>query len=529
LNGELIELANIIKPYAVLYAVGGCVRDGLLGIKSHDIDVSSKLTVEELKNILAHTDFKVSDRNLRMGTVHVFKGNFSAEYTTFRTDSYPENSGQHSPESVAFTSDIRLDALRRDFKCNAIYLDIAEGKIVDPLGGVRDIENGILSAADEPDSVFGADGLRILRLVRFACELGFEIDTETFSAAKRNAQKVKDIAPERIRGELDRIFISDKTYSEKFSRLDNRNCSEFGIGTSKKEFDKSLSDCESTENAERIDEEEKSDKLIRLENRFSNNEVNFGSENRNRSENGNIKASIGILPHVRGIRLLDELGLIEMLLPELYEIKGLQQPKKYHLYDAFEHSIKAYELAPPELRLAALLHDIGKARAYKANDGANMHGHNEIGAAMADVLLKRLRYPTDFRKKTVALILNHMVDLKGDMSEAKLRRFAAEHAEIIPELCIIKDIDCEASSGLKPTVNRLRDAYNSLLEEKIPLSIKELSVGGADLIALGAKEKERGTLLKELWQETMLNPRLNDREKALAFLEKRIKARKTDD
>lgn len=99
---KLKLLASLIKPYATLYEVGGAVRDELLGIERFDIDVCSKLRVEDVKKILSNTDFVVSDKNLRMGTVHISCGKFVCEYTTFRTDSYDSASGEHTPQRRCF-------------------------------------------------------------------------------------------------------------------------------------------------------------------------------------------------------------------------------------------------------------------------------------------------------------------------------------------------------------------------------------------------------------------------------------------
>ncbi|MDE6059899.1 MAG: HD domain-containing protein [Clostridia bacterium] len=478
---KLKELAKLFAPYAPLYAVGGIVRDELLGCSGGDVDICSPLTVDEVKRALEGFSYTVSDRNLRMGTVHIFSDGFCAEYTTFRTDSYDKSSGAHTPTNVRFTTDICEDARRRDFKCNAVYKDIMTGEIVDPLGGVDDIKHRLLTAADTPDNVFEADGLRILRLVRFACELGFEIEQDTMRAAKQNAWRVKDIAVERIRDELNKIFTSDCNYKGECAQKPSK------YGT--------------------VDVACKSN---------ANTECSSNADSNIEGDTCNIK------PHVRGIKLLDELGLIDLLLPELAELKGLQQPKKYHLYDAYWHSIKAFEVSPPHLRWAALLHDVGKRRAFEMNGGANMHGHDEIGADMVRDILNRLKFANADKYKTVSLVRWHMVDIKGDMSWHKLRRFAAEHSDIAEDLCTIKDVDAVASCGHLPEHNRLREAWNELQEDGTPLSIKQLKVDGNDLKALGVEDKEIGSILSELWLDTVLNPALNDKNSAIKYVLRKL-------
>ncbi len=441
-EAKLKELATLFAPHATLYLVGGCVRDELLGVECFDIDVCSKLEVKDVKTLLSNTEFVVSDKCLRMGTVHIFCKDFVAEYTTFRTDSYDRNSGEHRPETVEFTTDITLDAKRRDFKCNALYKDVSSGNIVDVTGGLQDIKNKIISTADDANVVFEADGLRILRMVRFACELGFEIEKHTFDVAKRNAWRVKDLAPERIREELCKIFVSDTRHPS--------------LGTSE--------------------------------------------------------------AHVKGIRLLDRLGLVDLLFPELAALKGLEQPKKYHLYDAYEHSVKAYEVAPPHLRFCALMHDIGKAEAVRLY--GNMHGHDEVGAEMVKKVCARLKFSNAETQRVARLVRWHMVDISGDTSVYKLRRFVARNADIIDDLCLLMRADAIASKGVCDRPNRLAIVADELRKDGTPLCKKDLKVGGADLIELGIEEKYRAKLLDELWDDTVLNPALNDRQKALAHIRK---------
>lgn len=441
-ESKLQELAALFAPCATLYLVGGCVRDELLGVECFDIDICSKLEVKDVKTLLSNTEFVVSDKCLRMGTVHIFCHDFVAEYTTFRTDSYDRNSGEHRPEAVEFTTDISLDARRRDFKCNALYKDISSGNIVDVTGGLQDIKNKVISTADAAEIVFEADGLRILRMVRFACELGFEIEKHTFDVAKQNAWRVKDLAPERIREELCKIFVSDTRHPS--------------LG---------MSDA-----------------------------------------------------HVKGIRFLDELGLVDMLLPELASLKGLEQPKKYHLYDAYEHSVKAYEVAPPHLRFCALMHDVGKAEAVRLY--GNMHGHDALGAETIKKVCARLKFSNAETERTARLVGCHMVDIARDTSVYKLRRFVARNMDIIDDLCALMHADAIASCGCDDKENRVALVAKTLREDGTPLCIKDLKVGGTDLINLGIEEKYRAKLLDELWDNTVLNPALNDRQKALAHLQK---------
>jgi len=442
---KLNELARLFEPFATLYTVGGCVRDELMGLECFDVDVCSKLEVETVKTILKTSDFAVSDKNLRVGTVIISSGDFHVEYTTFRTDSYDRTKGDHAPTKVVFTDDQRLDALRRDFSCNAIYKDVLKDEIVDVVGGLNDLKNRVLRTVDEPERVFEADGLRILRLVRFAAELGFEIEPKTFEVAKANAWRVKDIAVERIRDELNRIFVADTRHKE--------------LGLKK--------------------------------------------------------------GHLAGFMLLDELGLLDMLLPEVTALKGLKQPTKWHLYDGFGHTVKAFEVAPQNLRWAALLHDVGKA-VCMARQG-NMHGHDVVGEEMARKILERLKFSNAETERICGIVRWHMVDINGDMRWNKLRWFAVEHLAIADDLCAFKRVDSEASCG-EPHDSRLKDALEEVRRDGTPLALKDLKVSGEDLIALGVAPKDRAKALKDLWRATVYNLELCDREKALQYLKKCVKS-----
>ena len=149
-RSKLTKIASFFPTEKPLYAVGGYVRDTLLGIESSDVDVCSQLTVDKVKQVLKHTDFVVLDKNLRVGTVIITGRGFTCEYTTFRTDSYPDGSGTHTPSQVVFTDDIKVDALRRDFGVNALYLDIVRDEIVDPLGAVSQVKDNSLFSERSP-------------------------------------------------------------------------------------------------------------------------------------------------------------------------------------------------------------------------------------------------------------------------------------------------------------------------------------------------------------------------------------------
>ena len=138
-------------------------------------------------------------------------GDEKYEYTTFRRDFYPEG-GQYTPEKVEFVSDVREDAKRRDFTCNAIYYDIKNNKILDFYDGIGDINRKIIKTVETPEFVLSHDGTRILRMLRFMCELNFKIDKQTFACAKKYIQNVRDVSGDKVVHEITSILHCNEKY-----------------------------------------------------------------------------------------------------------------------------------------------------------------------------------------------------------------------------------------------------------------------------------------------------------------------------
>lgn len=189
-----------------LYAVGGFVRDTLLGKEAHDIDLCSALLPEQIRSFAHAAGISCPVVNDRLGTVLLKTGSGAYEHTTFRTESYAAG-GSHAPAGVSFTDSPEQDAFRRDFSVNALYQDVLTGQILDPSGGLSDLERKVLrTTTPDPLDILKDDGLRILRLVRFAVETGFSVDPATWACAKENVFLLNDITWERKRDELNRML-----------------------------------------------------------------------------------------------------------------------------------------------------------------------------------------------------------------------------------------------------------------------------------------------------------------------------------
>lgn len=209
----LKAFSDALKTEGVtLYAVGGCVRDALLDRPVHDVDLTSSLKPDELIDRAAAFGIEARTVQKTLGTVLLTVDGTAYEHTTFRTESYGTG-GTHRPDVVRFAASPEEDAFRRDFSVNALYESVSDGTLVDPTGGLKDLERRVLrTATADPEIILRDDGLRILRLVRFATALDFAVDPRTWDAARANAALLEDVAWERKRQELDRILTGPRVY-----------------------------------------------------------------------------------------------------------------------------------------------------------------------------------------------------------------------------------------------------------------------------------------------------------------------------
>ena len=185
------------------YAVGGCVRDSLLGQTPHDWDLCTSATPEQVLELFGEAH--CIPTGLQHGTVTVKHGGELYEITTFRTEG-AYSDGRH-PDHVAFVPDVKEDLARRDFTINALAYNAEEG-LIDPFGGQSDLAAGIVRAVGEPQRRFEEDALRILRLYRFAARFSFAIDPATGQAARALCRHLDCVSEERIAEELSRLLAA---------------------------------------------------------------------------------------------------------------------------------------------------------------------------------------------------------------------------------------------------------------------------------------------------------------------------------
>ncbi len=425
-----------------MYLVGGFVRNALCALPPSDVDIAGPAMPDEL---VLPRGFYFATTYKRMGTAlirHRWIEGAQAEYTPFRREKYAPGGG-HTPEEVTFGAALEEDALRRDFTANSIYYDIAEERIIDPLGGAEDAARRVLRAYD-PDKVFSSDGLRLMRLARIAAETGFDIEEKTAETAKACAPLLADITPGRKRDELMKILMADIKY---------------GVSGA----------------------------------------------------------------HYRGLTLLRGLGLLKYIIPELDALDGLAQPAKYHRYDALEHTFKVVEYSPPSptVRLAALLHDVGKAECVRRT--GNMHGHDVVGAEMAAEIMgeRGMKFPSREIDRVTRLVRWHMYDKERRTRDGKMLLFAARNHDILSDLSSLMKADgLGKGTGEEPAPDRLEEFARRLADSGAPLKVSDLRISGADLRGIGYEGSGIKKKLEELFAACVLDPALNKHKKLMKLAKK---------
>ena len=222
----------------------------------------------------------------------------------------------------------------------------------------------------------------------------------------------------------------------------------------------------------------------------------------------------------RGLCILRETGVLREILPELALGEGMTQRAEFHKYDVLEHSLRAAGYAERGVRLAALLHDVGKP--YCMREHGNYHGHEVEGERIAREILTRLKAPTHTTDRVCALVRLHMRDYDLRMKENKVRREIVANFPLLEELFAVKQADysaCMDDLSPAPCVVKWKKILSEMRAEGAPLTLKELKVNGSDVREAGVPARETAEVLKTLLLECALDGRRNDR----AYLLKRVK------
>ncbi len=431
---EVTEIAKTLAEAGFeAYLVGGCVRDILLGREPKDWDITTNAKPEKIQQL-----FPDSVYENKFGTVGVKTRSEDprikvVEVTTYRIEG--KYTDKRHPDEVKFAKTVNEDLSRRDFTVNALAMDI-KGEVLDPFGGKEDLKAKIIRTVGGAEQRFEEDALRLMRAVRFAVELDFEIDMDTRRAIEKKSRELEFIAKERVRDELVKILMTPQA--------------------------------------------------------------------------------------AKGIILLEELGLLQFVLPELREGLGVAQ-NKHHVYSVFEHSVKSLAYTAKkgyslEIRIAALLHDVGKPRT-KQGDGPNstFYQHEFVSAKMAVKALDRLRFSKDFIERAAHLVRRHMFYYNvGEISPAGVRRFVARVGpENIDDLLKVREADRIGSGVEKAVPYKLRHLLYMIEKvKKDPILPKMLAVRGEDVMeVLNIPQSPRvGLILYPLLEEVLDDPSRNTKE-----------------
>ena len=422
------------------YAVGGCVRDSLLGRSPNDWDLCTSALPEQIQSVFA--DQRLVNTGLKHGTVTVVLDHVPFEITTYRVDgAYTDH---RHPDGVTFVHDVREDLARRDFTVNAMAFSDADG-LVDAFGGQQDLRAGLIRCVGEPSLRFEEDALRILRALRFASVFDFAIDPATDEALRRLAPTLRRVAAERIREEFVKLLCGP------------------GAGRILRAYPRVLAE----------------------------------------------------------------------FLPEITPMIGYDQNNHHHLYDLWEHTVRAVENIPPDpvLRVTMLLHDTGKPAVRVTDEAGESHypGHQAASARLAEAALNRLRFDHETRDRILLLVENHDIPLRnaqGDVNVDQrflLRRLNRFGEENLRALFLIHRADRTATGYSTPEREALRcqereQALDALLAQQPCFQLKDLAVNGRDLIAAGLRGPEVGQALQRLLEAVMNQEVPNDRASLLSRL-----------
>ena len=415
--GALFIIKRINDSGYEALAVGGCIRNLIMGEVARDWDITTKATPEEIFGVFR--EFKVIPVGKKFGTVTVVINHINYEVSTFKKN-----------KSAVTTTNLFVDLKHRDFTINALAWKDGEG-VIDYFKGLEDIKQKIIKGVENPCKRIEEDPLRMLRAVRLACELDFKIDKATLQAIERNSSLIKKVSPERIRDEFTKILLSN---------------------------------------------------YLR-----------------------------------RGFILLHRLRLLRFIMPELQKCVGIYRENFREGEDLFEHTLDMAASLPPDLnlRLSVLL--------SKIKSIARVEEKKEIIVK----ILKRIRFKNVVIKK-VTTLTNEDWQAINFSKEKKIRQLASrismENLKDIWELkkALIKK-NQNSEEFKSDEIERAENNIREILQEKPPVSLKDLAVNGKDLFELGYKEgKEMGLVLKELLNLVLEKPALNQKKILLTWIKEKI-------
>ncbi|HEX5624893.1 MAG TPA: HD domain-containing protein [Saprospiraceae bacterium] len=433
-----------------VYAIGGYIRDKIIGRESKDIDIVCLGDGIALAELVASKFRPMPSVNVysRFGTAMIRHNELEIEFVGARKESYR----MESRKPMVSSGSLEDDQLRRDFTINAISISLNEenfGEILDPFDGLKDIEDKVIRTPTDPHRTFSDDPLRMMRAVRFAAQLHYRIDASTYQGILESKSRIKIVSKERITTELEKILQCPK-------------------------------------------------------------------------------------PSV-GFDLLFKTGLLELILPELVLLHGVEyQDGKGHK-DNFYHTLQVVDNLSEKTdniwcRWAAIFHDIAKpqTKRYDPVAGWTFHGHDALGAYMLPKIFKNLRLPLDHKmkyvQKLVRLHLRPIALTQEEITDSALRRLLFEAGEDLEDLLMLCEADITSKNPVK--VSRFLNNYQLVreklyeLEERDRIRNWQPPLSGEDIMQtfnIGPC-REIG-IIKSAIRESILDGSIpNEREAAFQFM-----------
>lgn len=449
------KLSGVADDHGIkLWLIGGFVRDIFLDRNSKDVDIvvlgdgvkAAKMLARQLKadNLSVFKNF---------GTAQMRVGEYEIEIVGARKESYQTDSRKPDVEPGSIEDDLN----RRDFTINALAVSLNResfGEFTDPFDGLSDLKQKIIRTPLDPDKTFSDDPLRMLRAIRFASQLDFQIDPDCFAGIKKNAYRINIISAERIADELNKIIASEHPGE--------------------------------------------------------------------------------------GFKLLRQCGLLKIILPELWDLTGVEVQNNRAHKENFLHSVQVMDNIAGKsdniwLRWSALLHDIGKTatKKYQKGHGWTFHAHDFIGEKMISQIFKRLKFPMDYRlkyvKKMVRLHMRPISLVEDTVTDSAIRRLLFDAGDDIDDLMDLCEADITSKNQRKKEkyLQNFRKVRKKLheIEEKDSIRNFQPPVDGKEIMdTFNLKPSPEVGVIKDAIKDAILDGEIpNEHEAAREYMFKKAK------
>ena len=450
------------------YAVGGCVRDTILGRAPQDWDITTSAKPLEIKALFK----KTIDTGIQHGTVTVMMNHVGYEVTTYRIDGEYEDN--RHPKSVEFTDNLKMDLERRDFTINAMAYNDSRG-LVDEFAGISDLDSHIIRCVGNPGARFDEDALRMLRAVRFSGQLGFAVEEKTRQAIVERAEHLKHISAERIRVELTKLLVSKDAGQLREA---------YYTGMTKVVFPEF-------------------DRMMETEQKNPHHVYTVGEHT------------------IRGIEVMN---LFFGKYSDTWNQSNIPSDIR-KLAEEFAKTLN--EKQHVMLSVAMLLHDVAKPLTMTIDEKGigHFYGHQEEGEKLASGILRRLTFDNDTISMVKRLIRWH--DYRyGDTVKSMRRTLSKIGKDMMPMLFLVQisDVLAQNPETFEEKLAKIKMAialWKKVLESGAALTIKDLAITGRDLMEIGiAQGPELGRVLKTALEYVLEQPEQNEKEALLEYVKR---------